>query len=148
MKLSKVLNSKSVKMEIKANQKKDIIEELIRFLAKNSKIDNVEQAIQDVMDRENQMSTGIQYGVAIPHGKSNEVKDLVACIGIKKEGVDFNSLDDKPSNIFILTISPKDRLGPHMQFLAEISNILKSKKARQDILNSESPEEVLKIFKI
>lgn len=146
MKLENVLTKASVIMNLESNNKEDIIKELVEHLAKDNKISDVDLALKDVLEREKKMSTGIQYGVAIPHGKSKEVKDLIACIGLKKEGVDFDSLDKKPSNIFILTLSPHNRLGPHMQFLAQISNVLKSKSAREEILKSENEEQVLKVF--
>jgi PTS system nitrogen regulatory IIA component len=99
-----------------------------------------------LMDRERKMSTGIQHGVAIPHGKTSAVKNLVACIGIKKDGVDFASLDGEPSRIFIMTLSPLDRVGPHVQFLAEVSMVIKTEEARERLLNAKTAQEVLAVF--
>jgi PTS system nitrogen regulatory IIA component len=98
------------------------------------------------MERERKMSTGIQHGVAIPHAKTKAVKNLVACIGLKKEGVDFASLDGEPSRIFIMTLSPVDRVGPHVQFLAEISMVIKTEEAREHLLQAKSAQEVLSVF--
>jgi PTS system nitrogen regulatory IIA component len=92
------------------------------------------------------MSTGIQHGVAIPHVKTKAVKNLVACIGLKPEGVDFNSLDGEPSNIFIMTLSPTDRVGPHVQFLAEISKVITTADSRTKLLKAKTPQEVLSVF--
>ena len=70
----------------------------------------------------------------------------MACIGIKKEGVDFASLDGELSKIFIMTLSPIDRIGPHVQFLAEISMVIKTQKAREEILEAKTAKEVLAVF--
>lgn len=94
------------------------------------------------------MSTGIQQGVAIPHAKTKAVDNLVACIGVKKDGVDFSSLDGEPSNIFILTLSPSDHIGPHVQFLAEISRIIRTEESRTKILEATSTKQVLSVFGI
>jgi PTS system nitrogen regulatory IIA component len=92
------------------------------------------------------MSTGIQEGIAIPHGKTDAVDELVACVAIKKEGIDFESLDGKPSRIFIMTLSPANKVGPHVQFLAEISRLLKRTEARAQMLSAGSAEELLDCF--
>ncbi|NLZ68293.1 MAG: PTS sugar transporter subunit IIA [Spirochaetales bacterium] len=146
MKISNVLNNKVVKFELESSTKEGVIKELLSLLVASGKIAIVDQAFQDVMDREKQMSTGIQEGVAIPHAKTRAVKDLVAAVGIKKEGLDFDSLDGKPSTIFILTLSPIDRIGPHVQFLAEISKIIQHVEAREELLKATSVEEILKVF--
>jgi PTS system nitrogen regulatory IIA component len=80
------------------------------------------------------MSTGMQNGVAIPHGKTDSVKGLVAAVGLNKSGVDFDSMDGSPSTIFIMTVSPARRTGPHMQFLAEVSRLLGSAEEREKLL--------------
>ncbi len=146
MKLASVLTTNVVKCELESSTKEDIIRELLTLLVNDGKLSDLEGTLHDVMDRERQMSTGIQEGVAIPHAKTKSVKELVVAIGLKKEGVDFQSLDGKPSNIFILTLSPIDRIGPHVQFLAEISKIIQHKEAREELLKASEPAEILRVF--
>jgi len=98
------------------------------------------------MEREKKMSTGLEKGVALPHGKCEAVKELVAAIALKHEGVDFGCLDGQPAKIFIMTLSPLNRSGPHIQFLAEITRLLKNKEKREKILQAQSEEEVLEIL--
>jgi len=92
------------------------------------------------------MSTGMKHGIAIPHGKTTTVNELVACIGVSDTAVDFDSLDHEPCRIFIMTLSPLEKTGPHLQFLAEISLLFKSSEKRKEILNATSPECVLRIL--
>jgi PTS system nitrogen regulatory IIA component len=88
----------------------------------------------------------MKHGIAIPHGKCNATEDLVACIGVSEKPVDFNSLDHQPCRIFIMTLSPVEKTGPHLQFLAEVSLLFKSAEKRDEILKAKTPEEVQKIL--
>lgn len=146
MKLKNTMNTHLVKIGLEGTTKEEIVKELLQLLKDDGKIKNIDRTYDDVMERESKMSTGIQHGVAIPHAKTSEVDGLVACVGIKKEGVDFASLDGEPSTLFIMTLSPKDHIGPHVQFLAAISRIIKKEESRNAILNSKTPEEVLAVF--
>ncbi|MCL2129865.1 MAG: PTS sugar transporter subunit IIA, partial [Treponema sp.] len=130
----------------KGTTKEAIINELLDILVESKKIDNREAAYAAIMDREQKMSTGMKHGIAIPHGKSPTVLDLVACVGISDVPVDFDSLDNEPCRIFIMTLSPVEKTGPHLQFLAEISLLFKSSEKRNEILKAESEEDVLKVL--
>ena len=88
----------------------------------------------------------MKNGIAIPHGKTEAVKDLVACIGVSDEPVDFDALDREPCRIFIMTLSPADKTGPHLQFLAEVSLLFRSDEKRLAILSAKAPEDVLKVL--
>ena len=92
------------------------------------------------------MSTGMQNGIAIPHGKSDTVNSLVAAVGLRPEGIDFDAIDDQPCSIFVLTVSPVNRTGPHIQFLAEISRLLNDASVREELLSADTEEEVLRIL--
>jgi len=131
---------------MKGTTKEEIINELLDILVAAKKISDRSAALTAIMDREQKMSTGMKHGIAIPHGKSPTINDLVACIGVSDGAVEFDALDHEPCNIFIMTLSPVEKTGPHLQFLAEISLLFKSAEKRQEILNASTPEEVLKIL--
>jgi PTS system nitrogen regulatory IIA component len=146
MNLKTVLTTETVSLHLKGTKKEEIINELLDILVRAGKIPDREAAFSAVMDREQKMSTGMKHGIAIPHGKSATIHDLVACIGVSGTPVDFDSLDHEPCRIFIMTLSPVEKTGPHLQFLAEISLLFKSAEKRQEILNASSAEAVLKIL--
>ena len=146
MNLKSILSKDTISLHLKGTTKVEIIDELLDLLVAAKKIDNRTAAYTAIMDREKKMSTGMKHGIAIPHGKSPSINDLVACIGISDAAVDFDALDHEPCRIFIMTLSPVEKTGPHLQFLAEISLLFKSAEKRQQILNSSSSEEVLKIL--
>ena len=146
MNLKTVLTHETICLHLKGTTKEAIINELLDMLVAAKKIDDRASAFNAIMDREVKMSTGMKHGIAIPHGKSPTIHDLVACIGVSDAPVEFDALDHEPCRIFIMTLSPVDKTGPHLQFLAEISLLFKSAEKRQEILNANSSEEVLKIL--
>jgi len=146
MKIKNILSPGVVTTSLKSTTKEGVISELLDLLVSAKLVTDRDAVRAAVMDRERKMSTGIQHGVAIPHGKTSAVKNLVACIGIKKDGVDFAALDGEPSRIFIMTLSPLDRVGPHVQFLAEVSMVIKTEEARERLLNATNAQEVLAVF--
>ena len=146
MNLKTILTDDTICLSLKGTTKDEIVNELLDILVAAKKIDDREAAYTAIMDRERKMSTGMKHGIAIPHGKSATVNELVACIGVSDTAVDFDSLDHEPCRIFIMTLSPLEKTGPHLQFLAEISLLFKSGEKRQEILNASSPEDVLRIL--
>ncbi|MCL2758847.1 MAG: PTS sugar transporter subunit IIA [Treponema sp.] len=146
MNLKTVITTDTIDLNLKGSTKKEIINELLDILVRSGKILDRDAALAAVMDREEKMSTGMKHGIAIPHGKCAAADDLVACIGISEKPVDFDSLDKQPCRIFIMTLSPVEKTGPHLQFLAEVSLLFKSADKREEILVAKSPEEVLEIL--
>jgi PTS system nitrogen regulatory IIA component len=146
MNLKSVLSKDTISLHLKGTTKEEIINELLGILVSAGKVQDKEAAFAAVMDREKKMSTGMKHGIAIPHGKSATIKDLVACIGISDTAVDFDSLDHEPCRIFIMTLSPLEKTGPHLQFLAEVSLLFKSSEKRAEILKAQTSAEILKIL--
>ncbi|MFH0954208.1 MAG: PTS sugar transporter subunit IIA [Verrucomicrobiota bacterium] len=149
MNLKKALSRDTVLMELKSSTKEGIIEEMIDLLMAAGKIKDPKdrkEALRAVLEREKKMSTGMQNGIAIPHGKTDRVDSLIAALALKKEGVNFGALDNQPSKIFVMTLSPDTRTGPHIQFLAEISRHLSDAGVRERILNAAQPEEIIEIL--
>ncbi len=143
---------------LKSDAKQDIIDELLEVLNQNGLIKNFNGAKKAVFDREESMSTGIQFGIAIPHGRTDAVQRLVCAIGLKPEGVDFNSIDGKPSQIFVLTLSPESASAPHMHFMSMVGQALdengrkalltcKTSKQMYEVLTKTSGHKKLKFIK-
>jgi PTS system nitrogen regulatory IIA component len=146
MKLKNLLSEKSIRISLKGNTKLEILTELLEVLVEEGKVLDPSLALSDLLEREKKMTTGIRNGVAIPHAKTKAVKTLTPCIGIKREGVDFQSLDGKPSQIFILTLSPDDESSMHVQFIAEITRVIKSEKIRTKMIHATDNREILSVF--
>ena len=89
------------------------------------------------------MSTGIGDGIAIPHGKSAAVTELVAAMGTQRRGVDFDALDGEPAFVFFLLVSPANVSGPHIKALARISRLLKNDEFKKKLIEADSAEEII-----
>jgi PTS system nitrogen regulatory IIA component len=146
MDLKGMLTKETVCLHLKGTTKEEIINELIDILVVAHKITDRESALSAVIERENKMSTGMKHGIAIPHGKSQTLSDLVACMGVSDAPVAFDALDKQPCRIFIMTLSPIEKTGPHLQFLAEVSLLFKSEEKRGQLLDAQTPEDILRIL--
>jgi len=134
-------------VELNGRTKQEIITELVDLLASRHKLLDRDLVLADVLDRERTMSTGMAHGIALPHGKTEGVDEMVVAVGVKKAGIDFESLDGEKSRLFIMVASPKKYTGPHLQFLAAIGSILEDTATCEAVINSATPEEAAKILR-
>ena len=148
MEFNAALKNGCYSLHLKGETKPAIIEEMVDLLVEGGKIapKDKDAVLKAIFDREKKMSTGVQHGVAIPHGKTDVVDDLITAVALKPEGADFGSLDGEPSRIFVMTVSSILRTGPHLQYLAEISKLLNVPAIREKILKCESIDELMSIL--
>lgn len=144
--LNDVLHPDRIKPRLSSDDKDGIIREMIQILADAHAINDVAAAEQVVFEREKTMSTGMENGIAIPHGKTDTVDCLVVSLGLKPEGVEFECADGQPAQIIVLTLSPASRTGPHIRFMAGISKLLRTKDVRTRLLQCETADEILDVL--
>jgi Kef-type K+ transport system membrane component KefB/mannitol/fructose-specific phosphotransferase system IIA component (Ntr-type) len=143
--LATAINRNLLIPEFRASTKEGVIDELLERLEHEGLLASAAQAREDVLARERSMSTGMQDGIAIPHARTAAVKRLVCAIGLKRQGIAFDSLDGKPTTIVVLTLSPRDAATPHIQFMASISKSLDA-SGRQTLLNCHNADEMYQFF--
>jgi mannitol/fructose-specific phosphotransferase system IIA component (Ntr-type) len=117
------------------------------MLKNAGKIKDVDSAYAAILKRESQGSTGLEKGVAVPHAKSTQVENLTIAIGVSYEGIDFESLDGKPSNLFFLILAPPDQSGPHIEALAEIARLVRSSGFCEALLRAKDAKEAICIIR-
>jgi mannitol/fructose-specific phosphotransferase system IIA component (Ntr-type) len=135
-----ILHKENIIIDLQGNTKEEIIKELIEKLD-ISDDERKAEIFNAVMEREALSSTGMEDGVAMPHGKINADINISVVMGLKKDGIDFNSLDGQPSQIFVLLVSPSSGNAPHIQALASISNILSNPDARKELIAAVSVDQ-------
>ena len=125
------------------------IEALVSALAKAGGIPakSSREITEAVIKRENEASTGMGKGVAVPHGKTTGVTDLVLAIGTAPAGIDFDSMDGQPTRLIFLVLSPPDKTGPHIQALREIAFLVSDDEKRGKLQNAGSASEVMAVLK-
>jgi PTS system nitrogen regulatory IIA component len=148
MKLMDFLIPEAIEPNIKSNNKTDAIKELTALLKSTGTITDDEPVAKVVLEREELGSTGIGGGIAVPHGKSDAVDNVVAAFGRSEKGIDFKSeADNIPVHLVFLLVAPIGSSGPHLLALARISRLLKSKDFHERLLKAKSKSEILEIFK-
>ena len=147
MKIVDFLSQEAISVELTAQTKEEAIKELVQLLQKAKKIKDVNHIVKILMEREELGSTGIGQGIAIPHGKSDTIRTIVAAFGISKKGIDFDALDGESVNLVFLLVAPHDSAGAHLKALAKISRLLKDKFFRQALREAKDTKEVMRIIK-
>ncbi len=146
MKICDVLDRKSILPDLKALNKKGILEELVVPVAEIAGVSQQDLS-KVLMERERLGSTGIGGGIGIPHGKMKNLESLVLGFGLSRKGVDFESLDGQPTHIFFLLVTPENSTGLHLKLLARISRILKNDPFKSRLLEAVDTDEILDIIK-
>ncbi|PIQ95950.1 MAG: PTS fructose transporter subunit IIA [Nitrospinae bacterium CG11_big_fil_rev_8_21_14_0_20_56_8] len=146
MKITEILKPDFVIADLKGKNKESVLEELTGFLETTGTIKNRQAFYNALMEREMLGSTGIGENVAIPHAKSDEVEAITTLFGRSVEGLEFDSLDQKPVHFVCMVIAPFTSTGQHLKALARISRLFKSQGLRDDILKAHDSKEIYSII--
>ena len=145
--MTRYLNKNCISCELKGNTKDEILEEMVTLLSQSGNVQNRQQVISALKEREAAGSTGLEKGIAIPHTKTNGVTETVVAIGIKKDGVNFEAMDGNPSRIFVMLVAPIDGTNPLMRAMAAFSGALMREEVRSALLQAKNADEIVEILK-
>lgn len=146
MALVDLIEKNVVKIPMSAQSKPEAIEEMIQVLIDAKKITDANAVRQAILKREDLGSTGLENGIAVPHAKCAEVTQLIMAVGISPKGIDFEAMDGNPSHLFFLILAPPDQSGPHIEALAEIAKITRSKSFYKLLTTATDAQEVVELF--
>jgi len=146
MKIMDIFRKEYIIEELKAKTKRDVLAELSGVIHRENGAISHEYMVNTLLDREKLGSTGIGDGIAIPHGKLADLDELIVTFGRSKEGVDFDSMDGKPANLFFLLLAPENTTGLHLKALAKISKMLKDNAFRKKLIEAKSKDELYLII--
>jgi len=138
MKIEDILTEDLVLSDLAARTKAEVLVELANAVSRSHPELDVTKLVGALEDRERLNSTALGDGVAIPHGKLPGIRRVFAAFGRSRSGVDFQSLDGKPTHLFFLLVAPEDSAGAHLKALARISRLLKDATFRTRLL--EAPD--------
>jgi PTS system nitrogen regulatory IIA component len=145
MRISELINKNSIIANLTARDKKGAIDELALSVSQTTKA-SAKDIATVLMEREQLGSTGIGGGIAIPHGKLDSVVSIVVGFGRSQEGVEYESLDNKPVHIFFLLLTSENSTGGHLKVLAQISKLLKMDHFKEGLLTADSVDDIYDII--
>ena len=147
MLLSELLAPERVKVPLSSRTKSDVLRELVQLVTDGRGSPDSETVLAAVREREGVLSTGIGGGVAIPHGKTTNVEQLVLAAGVSAEPIDFDALDGRPVSLFFLLVGPESASGAHVKALSRISRLLRRDPLRRSLLAARTADEFLSIVR-
>lgn len=148
MTLGNLLTVSQILPEMKATERWSAIVELVDLLVAQDQIkaEDRDVVLAALRQREETMSTGIGFGIAIPHASSDRVEKVVAAFGRSTRGIEFESLDNAPVKFIVLFVVPKDQFQTHLRTLAAIAKFLNDRSIRERLGTAGSAEDILAIF--
>jgi mannitol/fructose-specific phosphotransferase system IIA component (Ntr-type) len=149
MSLASLLSAEQIIPEMKATERWAAIVELIDLLVSLGRIkpEDRDSILASLKQREETMSTGIGFGIAIPHASSDRIDQVVAAFGRSSTGIEFDALDNAPVKFVVLFIVPKNQFQIHLRTLASIAKLLNDRGVRDSLRTAQTPEEILAIFR-
>ncbi|MCU0596989.1 MAG: PTS sugar transporter subunit IIA [Desulfobacterota bacterium] len=142
MKLSELTDEEVILPELKAKDKKGVLEELVDALVKREPSIDKKALVRVLMERERLGSTGIGDGVAIPHGKFHGITHPIISFGRSRAGLDFEAMDGEPVHLFFLLVAPENSASIHLKALAKIAKILKNSSFRKILMEAPGKKEL------
>jgi len=144
LRLSELLTPDRIRVPLRAQSKEGVLRELVDLLVGgNGASDDVFQAI---LERERQFPTGIGYGVAVPHGKTPALTNLLAVAGTTRAPVPYETVDGEPVRLFFLLAGPESQAGAHVKALSRISRLVRREPIRARLVGAQTPEEFFQIL--
>lgn len=148
MTLANLLSDEQIIPEMQATERWSAIKELVDLLTAQGRIAETDrpEVLEALRAREQTMSTGIGFGIAIPHASSGKISEVVAAFGRSTSGIEFGSLDHAPVRFIVLFIVPKDQFQVHLRTLAAIAKFLNDRGVRERLASAEGGREILEVF--
>lgn len=145
--LSTLIREDLITTNLDSNRKEAVIKELCELFSKAGVIKDLDEFIETIKKRERIESTAIGEGIAIPHGRSNTVKELAIAFGSSKKGVDFHPLDGKPVHLIFMVAAPKEAGKEYLQAVARVARFLKEKDLKKKLLEATTKEDILEAIR-
>jgi len=144
--ISELLPRSAIVLNLQSKEKFEVINELVRPLVATGAVTDEPEFVSAIVRRENMESTGIGLGVAIPHARTRAVSSIVLAFGRSDAGVDFNSLDGKPSHLIFLIAAPEEQKTEYIMTLARLSKLLRMDEVRIGLNKAGSPDDIARVI--
>jgi nitrogen PTS system EIIA component len=146
MRIADMLQRVAIEPDLRASNKPGVLRELVGVVLRENPALDPNLLVDTLTEREKVQSTGIGDGVAIPHGRTDAVTELVACVGRSVQGVDFQSLDDLPTHLFVTLFVPQQQHVTHLKALARITRLMRQDSVREALLEAADGDAMYEIL--
>jgi PTS system fructose-specific IIC component/PTS system nitrogen regulatory IIA component len=147
MLLNEIFVTDRIVVDLESEDKEEVFEELVNSLIISYGINERDDILNSIREREEKMSTGIKAGIALPHGKTDKVKGIYGAIGISKDGIDYDALDGKPVHLIFMLVSSQEDAEQHLRTLKKIAQIIEMPDFYSEFTKSDKPETAFRILK-
>ncbi|GAB6099210.1 PTS sugar transporter subunit IIA [Halanaerocella petrolearia] len=145
--MNNLINERLIRLDISGENKNEVIKSLASLINESGRLESLDQYYDSLLAREDKSSTGIGNQIAIPHGKSNSVKEPTMAFARLKEGVNWKAIDDEPVKlVFLLAIPEESKTDGHLKILSALSRNLLNDDFKKQLLNAQTKKEVNKIL--
>jgi len=147
MEICEVLSQDRVIIGLKSKNKINVIQEILEVATTSGKISNKEGLFESILEREKLQTTGVGFGLAIAHAKTDDVEGVILSLGISEDGVNYDSLDGKPAHIIFMLMASTDKNTEYLSVLAKIARIFKEEDFREAVIHAGSSADVMNLIK-
>ncbi len=147
MKIEGLLSEKYIDLNLELTLKSQVIEKMLAIVGGHPGVKDIMKLREDVLKREQDMSTGIGKALALPHAKSSGVSQPVMAFATLQTELDFDSIDNQPVRIVFLLATPEEMLAEHLKLLGRITRLAGKEDVRQKLVRATSPREIIELFR-
>ncbi len=146
LKLSDVLVKERIVINLSGKSKLEVLEKIVQVASISEKVTDEKDLLKKVIEREKIKSTGIGGGIGIPHAQTSGVTDIVACLGISLQGIEFDALDGKPVHLVFLIATRERTNSTYLGLLSRIARLFIDESFKQKIVHADSSEDILRLI--
>ena len=146
MRIQDILQKNAIILNLEAVNKTELLKQMAQYLASLYDLKDKAIIVQKILDREAEMSTGIGFGIAIPHARVEGIDRVFMIAGRLFKGIEFNAIDEQPVHLVFMMLSPANTTNPYTQILSALSRIMSYEEIRQSLIQTDSPESFLNVI--
>jgi len=146
VKLSDVLTAERIIINLNGKDKYDALEKIVKVAKNSDKVTDENDLLKKVIEREKIKSTGIGGGIGIPHAQTSGVTDIIACLGVTEQGIEFNAIDGKPVHLVFLIATKERTNSTYLGLLSRIARLFIDEPFKQRVIKSVSPSEIMNLI--
>ena len=146
MKLSDILTTERIIINLNGKDKYDVLEKIVKVAKNSDKVTDENDLLKKVIEREKIKSTGIGGGIGIPHAQTSGVTDIIACLGVTEQGIEFNAIDGKPVHLVFLIATKERTNSTYLGLLSRIARLFIDEPFKQRVIKSVSPSEIMNLI--